>query len=143
MEHRFNTGYFFLEDFQHIAMSIAVVNDDGQTKLFSNIDLFQENSLLYFFRFVFLPVVVKANFANGNYFRVHCPRRQHIQIIFGHTFQIFRMPTYCGVDEVIFFCQLYGKSASFRITTRVNDTVKLRLQIGDKLVPVAGKVVRV
>ena len=81
MEHGLHTLHFLLEKLQHIAVRFAVVDDDGQIELLGQINLLQKDALLHLLGLVFLPVVIKADFANGHYLGVHGPSSQLLQII--------------------------------------------------------------
>ena len=110
MKDSLHTRDFLLEQLQHIAVSITVMNNYRQIKLLCQIHLLAENTLLHLARLILLPVIIKADFANRYNLRMLRPHCQLLKIIVGNPLEIFRMIADRRIDKRMLFCQRHSLS---------------------------------
>ena len=134
--------HFAAENIENIAVRFTVMNNYRQIKLYGKVNLLQKAFFLYFFRLVFFPVIIKPYFAYCRNFWMHSPRCQFIKImLIFNTGKFFRVPPHSGINKIILFCKLYGKSGACFVTAGVNKTFHFFADFGNQLVTVIGKII--
>ena len=99
----------------------AVVHDDGERKLLRERELRAEDLLLPLPRRVLLPVVIKADLADGNDFRTLRPRTQRVEALSRVGCAVFRVPAHGGVDVGVFLRELHRAARGIKVAAGVDD----------------------
>ena len=116
--------HFIAENIENIAVRFAVMDNYRQIKLYGKVNLLQKAFFLYFFRLVFFP---------------GC---QFIKIMFVfNTGKFFRVPAHSGINKIVLFCKLYGKSGTCFVAAGVNKAFHFFADFGNQLVTVIGKII--
>ena len=110
-----------LYDGKRVGVRVAVVHDDGERKLLRERELRAEDLLLPLFRRVLLPVVVKADLANGDDFRTLRPLPQRVEVLARVGRAVFRVPAHGGVDMRVFLRELHRAARRFEVAAGVDD----------------------
>ena len=53
------------------------------------------------------------------------------------------MPAHSGINKIILFCKLYGKSRAFFVTAGVDKAFHFFADFGNQLVTVISKIIRI
>ena len=101
-------------------MRLAVVDDHGLTELYRQLNLPPEKLLLLGLVRV-VPVIVKADLADGRTFALPRQPRDLIKVLLREVSQLLRVYPDRRVDMLIARCKLYRRTAAFHVAARIDD----------------------
>ena len=111
----------FPQNVHHIAVGLAVVDDNGQVMLFRELQLGDKHLFLLFARALVLPVVVEADLADGDDLRVGKQRFHVRKPVIGQVVCALRVDADCTVDIIVFFTERHGFFEAFIIGCHIDD----------------------